>query len=284
VRAQVPGEAPPAITQDVALPPPVIDAEIEEDDEPAVAVDEDDETEAEAANDAARAAAGETPEEAERRRRRRRRRRRGGRRDEAAPVRAAEPPASDGGAPVEVGDAEVAETHIEGVPEHAEAAGEDEHRARRRGRRGGRRRRPDGDGAMPPHSTPGADQPDMPPVYTGPTPANPFGGNNFDIFDVMEQVEAAAPMHVAPPAAEPSPAEPAPVAGLEPENAPPVAHAEAEAVAPEPERQPQPEPAASEPEPMVAANDAAPEPAVKPIIIGAGEAPTAEKKRGWWRR
>jgi ribonuclease E len=288
VRAQVPGEAPVAITQDVALPPPVVDAEIEEDDDVVVAEDEDDETETEAANDAARAAAGETPEEAERRRRRRRRRRRGGRRDEAAPVKTAEPPASDGIAPVEVGDAEVAETHIEGVPEHAEAAGDDEHRARRRGRRGGRRRRPDGEGGMPPHAAPGADQPDLPPVYTGPTPANPFGGNTFDIFDVMEQAEAAQPAHVAPPVVEPPVVEPpvelAPVAGLEPENAPPVAHAEAETVAAEPEPQAQLELAASGPEPMVAANDAVPEPAVKPIIIGADDAPAAEKKRGWWRR
>jgi hypothetical protein len=31
------------------------------------------------------------------------------------------------------------------------------------------------------------------------------------------------------------------------------------------------------------ANDVAPEPAVRPIIIGSGEEP-AEKKRGWWRR
>jgi hypothetical protein len=31
------------------------------------------------------------------------------------------------------------------------------------------------------------------------------------------------------------------------------------------------------------ANDAAPEPAVKPILVGSGEEP-AERKRGWWRR
>jgi hypothetical protein len=35
---------------------------------------------------------------------------------------------------------------------------------------------------------------------------------------------------------------------------------------------------------MAAANDTVAEPAVKPIIIGADEAPVAEKKRGWWRR
>jgi ribonuclease E len=39
---------------------------------------------------------------------------------------------------------------------------------------------------------PGADQPELPPVYAGPTPADPFGGRAFDIFDVMDQAERAA--------------------------------------------------------------------------------------------
>jgi hypothetical protein len=39
-----------------------------------------------------------------------------------------------------------------------------------------------------------------------------------------------------------------------------------------------------EPEPVMAANDTTPEPAVKPIIIGADEDVVVEKKRGWWRR
>ncbi len=55
---------------------------------------------------------------------------------------------------------------------------EDEPRARRRGRvaaGGGGARTADGE--MPSHAEPGADQPDLPPVYTGPTPANPFGGH-----------------------------------------------------------------------------------------------------------
>jgi hypothetical protein len=35
----------------------------------------------------------------------------------------------------------------------------------------------------------------------------------------------------------------------------------------------------------VPANDAVPEPLVKPIVIGGQEdAPAGEKKRGWWRR
>jgi ribonuclease E len=293
VRAQVAGEAPVAITQDVALPSPVIDAEIVEDDEITAAEDEDEE--AEAANDAVRAEAGETAEEAEHRRRRRRRRRRGGRRDENGQAKAPEPVAPEGVAAREGSEAEAAEMHIEGVPEHVEGvpehveAGEDEHRGSpgggrlRRGRRGGRRRRQDGDGGMPPHAAPGADQPDLPPVYTGATPANPFGGNTFDIFDVLERAEAAEPVRAA------APIEPTPLPGLEPEYAPPFitaepAHAAAETIAAEPGPPAQLELPAADPEPMVAANDAAPEPVVKPIIIGADEAPVAEKKRGWWRR
>ena len=38
------------------------------------------------------------------------------------------------------------------------------------------------------------------------------------------------------------------------------------------------------PEPVIAANDAALEPAIKPIIIGAEPDAAVEKKRGWWRR
>ena len=176
LRAQVVTEAPVTITQDVALPPP---AEVEAEEEAAAVEDEEDEAEAvaeaeaaDAEEDAVGAVAGETAEEAERRRHKRRRRRRGGRREDAPSAVAVE----EAIAPVAV-EAEPAEMHVEGVPEHAEA-GDEEHRARRRGRRGGRRRRPDGNGEMPPHAEPGADQPDLPPVYTGPTPANPFGGQH----------------------------------------------------------------------------------------------------------
>jgi hypothetical protein len=35
---------------------------------------------------------------------------------------------------------------------------------------------------------------------------------------------------------------------------------------------------------VVAANDLAPEPAIKPIIIGGEQDVVLEKKRGWWRR
>ena len=158
------------------------------------------------------------------------------------------------------------------------------------------------------------------PVYAGPTPANPFGGEVFDIFDVLEQAEqrAAAQVHtVAPePVAAPAPApvaEPEPVAVAEPEAAEaeisvePAPEAVPEPVvvsipepvvdaAPETAASPESEPVAVvEPEPVVvAAPEPEPEPApvtapepvvgpaVQPILIG--EAPPAEKKRGWWRR
>jgi ribonuclease E len=277
IRAQMAEVIPVAITQDV--PPPILaEAEVEEEDEELTPGEEDEE---EAEGEAAPAGSGETAEEAERHRRRRRRRRRGVRREEISPQ--AETPA----AVPEATEAEAAETHVEGVPEHAEPT-EDEGRGGRfrRGRRGGRRRRHDGDGGMPPHAEPGAEQPELPPVYVGPTPANPFGGDTFDIFDVLEQAEAATPaaVTVAPePAAEPPLilAEPEPAQAeamsAEPELVADVAMAEpalAEApAAPEPT----PEPALSEP-------DVAREPVVKPIIIGGEQDVVVEKKRGWWRR
>jgi ribonuclease E len=261
VRAQTPGEAQVAVTQQTSMLPPAVEA-IEAEDEPIGAEDED---EAETTGEGSRPVPGETAEEAERRRRRRRRRRRGGRREEAAPA------PSDTATAAEPEEAEPADAHIEGVPEHAEA-GEEEHRGDRprSGHRGGRRRRHEGDGPVPPHAEPGADQPELPPVYSGPTPANPFGGHTFDIFDVMEQAEAAAP----------SPAAPAesPPAAVQTEAPPPLIED-----APEPA---QAEATGAEAEPMVAANDAAPEPepAVKPIIIGGDQDVAVEKKRGWWRR
>jgi ribonuclease E len=163
-----------------------------------------DDTGDEAGGEEPRAEAGETAEQAERRRRRRRRRR-GGRREDAAPPADAAAAASERGeaeaeaepvepAPVaaEPAPSELDETHVEGVPEHAESGAEDEAR-RRRGRRGGRRRRREpGEGDGAPYAAPGAEQPDLPTVYIGPTPANPFGGQAFDIFDVLEQAEASA--------------------------------------------------------------------------------------------
>jgi ribonuclease E len=200
--------------------------------------------------------------------------------------------------------------HVEGVPEHTDGPTEDDGRARRRGRRGGRRRRHDGKGEIPAHAEPGADQPDLPPVYAGPTPANPFGGNAFDIFDILEQAEAAPPPRTA---EHPKHEAEAPVIADAPEPAltemrrdhpteeleePTAAMAEpaiAEAADVEPRHEPpvlaavaqtdaESTVAVPEPEPMIAANDAAPEPAIKPIIIGGEQDVMNQKKRGWWRR
>src|SRR5690348_9459481 len=277
LRPHVAPEVPAAITQDV--PPPAEEAELEEEIE---AGDDDEEAETQKAD----VLPGESAEEAERRHRRRRRRRRGGGRREDAPATpaGAEPPDVEPGA----------DAHIEGVPEHADAS-DDEHRNRRRGRRGGRRRRIEGDIEVPPHAEPGAEQPELPPAYAGPTPANPFGGPAFDIFDVLESAEASAvPVEVAPVVAEPEPAPPSSVLLDEPEperaeatgGEPALvdASASAEQVAPGPTQQPLFD-AAPEPEPEpVPANDAAPELLVKPIIIGSDEDAVVEKKRGWWRR
>ena len=328
VKPHVAGDPSGVITQDMhpaALPLPASDieepeAEVEAE-EPAVLAAEGPGTEVEAVEDtdeSAPAEAGETAEETDRRHRRRRRRRRGGHREDAA----AEPLAAVEAAAPEPDEA-AEEIHTEGVPEHAEAVAEDEPRGRRRGRRGGRRRRQDeADGEMPSHAEPGAEQPELPPVYTGPTPANPFGGQAFDIFDVMESVEATSAaslgaMTAEPaiesqaepepePEAEPVPAmvaeplfeptelgalapdlEPAPAVRAEPPAvAEPVATASEEPVSEEPE--PAPAPATNgrdEPEHLLElAATAAPEPLIKPIVIGDGGSPVVERKRGWWRR
>ena len=92
--------------------------------------------------------------------------------------------------PVESGTTEAGATEPGATEETAET--EEEARNRRRGRRGGRRRRREPDGEISPLGLPGAEQPDLLPVYTGPTPANPFGNPAFDIFDVIDQVERAA--------------------------------------------------------------------------------------------
>ncbi len=327
----------------------------------------DDEIVAEDAEEAAPApraeaapARAETAEEAaERGRRRRRRRRRGGRREDGSTIQPGDADAdseqgddtdSDAGEAVEAGaepastDAEPAVVPAEGAesaeaePVSADAAtdtteSDEEAKGRRRGRRGGRRKRRDGtEGELPAVAEPGAEQPELPPIYAGPTPADPFGGQAFDIFDVLEQAEQraaaavlaaetvreAAPVVdevVAEPVvvSEPAPADavaaepvaaviaPEPVAETVPE---PVMDVAPEPVtetppAPEPEpaseavvepAAPEPvvaEPVAVEPEPVAAPEpEPTPEPvvgpAIQPVVIG--EAPPAEKKRGWWRR
>ena len=208
--------------------------------------------------------AGETADEVERKRKRRRRRRRGERKEDGAePAAAGQEPATDEDAPV------VAETGAEASVEDAMAAtpepSEDTTAGRpRRGRRSGRRRRRD-DEASPEVAAPDAPQP----VYTGPTPADPFNGA-FDIFDALERsqdqymtnMSASAASLVAQP-----PVNAAPVPPPVPEPAPVEAVAVPEA-APAPIVEPEPAPE--------------PEPAVKPILVGAGE-PTA-RRSGWWRR
>jgi ribonuclease E len=202
-------------------------------------------------------------------------------------------------------DIPLAEAHFEGVPEHLEPAAEtdEEARARRRGRRGGRRRRRDEPEQVVPID---AEQPDLPPVYTGPTPANPFGGHAFDIFDVLEQAEAnATPIHAhrlpaaeppaltpggmdetpAPPAVPPSPETPAALEILN-SSAPEPVPEETAGITP---GQAAPDEAPAElpgpaPEGPIVANDVVAEPAIRPIVIGAPDEPPVEKKRGWWRR
>ncbi len=204
LRAQIPGEVPQFITPDAPQPALVAPYDPEEDEEPVeapVAAVADDSA-AEQDEQEPRAGGEETAEEQERRRRRRRRR---GRRDERGD--AGGPPREDAAedavpaavavvaeAPAE--DAAIAEP---AVAEGADGDGGDDGRGRRRGRRGGRRRRRDGTDGPPEFDEPGAERPEMPPVYAGPTPADPFGGQAFDIFDVMEQVEAAEAARAAAP-------------------------------------------------------------------------------------
>jgi ribonuclease E len=147
---------------------------------------------------------------------------------------------------------------------------------RRRGRRGGRRRRRgEGEGeeavaapAAVPAPAPAAAY--VPPVYSGPTPADPFGSAPFDIFDIMDQAETAA-------AAAPPP--PAPVIAAPPAEAtvaePVVAEPPPEPPAPAPTETPAPE--AAVPEAVVVEAAAEPAPAeaaptdVAPIDVAAIE-------------
>jgi ribonuclease E len=332
LRAQVPGAAPVPAR---ALPPPPVadeaDADLTEDDD--VTGDDADADMDERASatevDPDASVPGETAEEGERRRKRRRRRRRGGRREEggAEPgeTPAATPFGDAAGADAEI-DPELdgpGATHIEGVPEHMpdpadEGAEAEAARSRRRGRRGGRRRRRE-DGEFPPVGELGAEQPDLTPAYVGPTPADPFGGQAFDIFDVIDRAEAATQSPPQAPARSPEPvmAEPVmaePVEQAADLNAAPIgAPSDVHAAAPDPASPilaeeppdfapavdtiavapPEPEPPVAEPQPAEApaeavtpppvAEETRPEPAIRPVIVGATDAPV-EKKRGWWRR
>ena len=267
-------------------------------------------------NDSEEVRPGETTEEGEQGRGRRRRRR-GGRRDEkVAEASPATDPVADGMGTDMVAEGETpepAEAASSEAPAGDEPASDDSER-KRRGRRGGRRRRREPGEAPIAGETEGetpiaeAYQPaqEPAPAYSGPTPANPFGGTSaYDIFDAIEQAEqeralalTARIAGVAPPApqteAEPEPAEPAaepvPVA-LEPIGESYLASAEivpervvSEPVTPNPVA---PEPVA--PEPVMAAAELPPEPpaptapAIVPVLISSDE-PIATPKKGWWRR
>ncbi len=238
------------------------------------AIEEDEQAPAEAVEEPAEAAGTETTEEQARRKRRRRGRGRtraegepeGEETGDGAPAEAAS--ALDAAAAAEPAEASPTEDGAE--PAAAETVEEAAAR-KRRGRRGGRRRRRDtGEDAAAPEaaSEPEFVEPPLP-VYTGPTPANPFGSSTFDIFEAMDQAEeqrALAPARPMPPGASVDPA---------PEL--PAQHATAEADAPVDLVIPEP--------PMVPEPVAEPEsgPVIAPVLVGAGEAPAAPK-RGWWRR
>ncbi|WP_428493353.1 Rne/Rng family ribonuclease [Rhodopila sp.] len=209
LRTRSPDEVAAAVSAERPMPPPAV-AEDDEDEAEAVgAEDDDDEAEDDSAEQ--RAEDGGTGDDADRRRKRRRRRRRGGRRDDQQPAgsdlednTAGDPAEAESAAAELALSGGPAESHDPGEPagdapaEPAETSAgaanglDDDPRNRRRGRRGGRRRRRDNEPELPPMAVPGADQPDLTPVYAGPTPADPFGGRAFDIFDVMDQAERAA--------------------------------------------------------------------------------------------
>jgi ribonuclease E len=324
LRAMAPGEGPPPT---VAIRPTAPMAAIEDD---SVELEEDDEVapaEAVAAPrqasvpEAARAA-GETGEAS---RRRRRRRRRGGRREDGPRAEGeedglpaiAQPDAEqpDLGGQREPGEADHAAAdamvasaaneapmgHAAELPGEADGAAGSESAdtpARRRGRRGGRRRRKDGgfEEAAAVAAVP------EPIGYTGPTPADPFGGGiPFDIFDALEQAEAraGAPLMVAAPVAVAAP-EPEVLAAAVEVPVAVEAPAEVEVAAPRPVRArsrraaaaaaPElalapvetpvaaPEPASAPPAEAVAA----PDPLIRPVLVD--QAPPPAPRQGWWRR
>ncbi len=256
VRPQIAGElsstitpdAPPAmLTSTPAAFQPEPEIEAEEETVTFAEPEASDATDDEASDDSV-ARPGETAEESEQRSRRRRRRRRSGRREDGvigASIPASEPEGDAAGEPAMTADAALpdsggdsqasflAEPGAQAV--EGEAAAEDKDAQRRRGRRGGRRRRPAAEGVSA-VSEPGAEQPELLPPYDGPTPANPFGGQSFDIFAALEQAEeqAARTVSTSSSGAEALPAE-APAALPEPDtapvNEPAVAQFEAEQVA-----------------------------------------------------
>ena len=314
----------------LAPPMPALAATPEEDD---VAEEEADTEEDEAEDSLAAdpgAVPGETAEEADNRRRKRRRRRRGGRREDGPALPAVDPATLEQPdvAPVMADSVEPA-TDMPGAEPPAEdaaaaeMAGEDDGRGRRRGRRGGRRRRREpgeGEAALAeggPEQDSSFDAPPPAPAYayTGPTPADPFGGQAFDIFDIMDATEERAATVPSPTAGRVDQEAEAAEAALPVED--PASHEPALVLHAEPaaEQHFEPEPAQHfEPdlalpvelvaeaagmpdimadeakvsnghdvEPAPAADAEPVSEAVPPPVL-VGSVPAAEKKRGWWKR
>ena len=254
---------------------------------------------------------GETAEDADRSRKRRRRRR-GGRREDGVAGPAADPASLDQPdvQPVMADSVEPlldlpepAESGIPGEAAPADATGEDDGRGRRRGRRGGRRRRREpGEGEAPAEeagSEPVAsfDAAPAPYAYTGPTPADPFGGQVYDIFDIMDEPETPAPVSPEPPPAT-VPERPDQEGAAAEATVPAGAAATVEpatAVSPAVEQPVEPEPAPAPPAadvelPVLKGHTPPLEPEPEPVSAPlpppmlVGSEPIADKKRGWWRR
>jgi ribonuclease E len=282
-----PVAAPPQMSQNRVLPEPT---RAEPPAEPDAEAEE-------GGTDAAELApAAETAEEGERRRRRRRRRR--GRRSETgALLPGAAQPEIEGSEPLaeinhqapveppplvqelptdmdlilaaELGDPDLGEAAELALPQQSEPElSEPEGKPARRRRPRARRR---------PASATSAETGDAetPPAEPAPVQPEIVYADIADIFEAAERAEEAqrvrAHLTVAP---EPAPEPPAEVYVTAA-----AYHAVFEPAA-EPELGPEPEPAAAPEHEAVAA---ASEPLVKPILVGASDAP-AEKKRGWWRR
>ena len=198
----------------------VDETDLVEDEDPAEEVVEDE-------TGPATAEARETEEGA---RRRRRRRRRGGRREDGGadqPAANGEPAPTpgEGPQPLIVDSALLAEADAAPAEHLSEALAlsDDSERsgARRRGRRGGRRRRREPGDPVISAETPDAETSELEPViqaYVGPTPADPFGGVAFDIFDALEESEQRSAATAMPPV-EPELEVSSPVAAI-PEQAP----------------------------------------------------------------
>jgi ribonuclease E len=323
VRTRSPDDLPVVVTAERSMLPPVVTAVEDDEEEEAEAVasnddDDDDSGEEDTPEQkAADAAGGGGADEAERQRKRRRRRRRGGRRDEpqAGPANetanesvsepsdgtvATAPDAADPQtAPVV--STEGSESPVEDPVESGEpapATADDDPRNRRRGRRGGRRRRPQTEGELSPFAVPGADQPELQPVYAGPTPAEAKPVSRATTATEIvnntapePEISNAEPEPVAPPIEDQAAPQPEPEAPEPAQTASEIVNASAPepagetlAASDEPAAAAHPTPANDVTAEIVAPEPAPVEPLVKPILVGAGGEPPAEPKRGWWRR